>query len=188
MDILQFIKSRRSIRKFTDSKVEASQINTVLEAGRWAPSAGNCQPWRFLVVTNRRKIKKFDPFFHQPWVEKAPVIIVILASPEDTHRRYGPGSTWYVQDCSAAAQNMLLMAHGLGMGAVWVGAFSKEAVRDVMDIDSHLEVFGLICLGHYDNKGKTKIEGQEIANDERRRRKSLEKIAFAESLESPWKI
>jgi len=72
MDILDFIKSRRSIRKFLDKPVEKELISQILEAARWAPSAGNCQPWRFLAVTDKKKTQKFDPFFHQPWVLNAP--------------------------------------------------------------------------------------------------------------------
>jgi len=186
MDILQFIKSRRSIRKFTNSPVEKNDIEAILEAARWAPSAGNCQPWRFIVVTNSKKIRKFDPFFHQPWVENAPVVIAVLAAPDDSYRRYGPSSAYYVQDCSAATQNMLLMAHGLGLGTVWIGAFSKEQVRKQLKIEPEYEVFALVCLGHYDNKGKVVLEGQEFVNDDRRRRKSLHKIAFAETMSTPW--
>jgi len=187
MDILDFIKSRRSIRKFLNKPVEKELISQILEAARWAPSAGNCQPWRFLAVTDKKKTQKFDPFFHQPWVLNAPAIIVVMASPEDTFKRYGPNSIWYIQDCAAASQNMLLMAHGLGLGAVWVGAFSKEAVRDTLEIPSNLEVFGLICLGHYQTNGAAVLDGESFSNDERRNRKSLSRIAFEENLNSPWK-
>jgi len=186
MNILEFIKSRRSIRKFLDKPVDRTHISQILEAARWAPSAGNCQPWRFLVVADKKKIKKFDPFFHQPWVLSAPAVIVVLAAPEDTHKRYGPDSIWYIQDCAAATQNMLLMTHGLGLGAVWVGAFSKEAVRDVLDIPANFEIFGLICLGHYQTNGAALLDGEAFANDDRRNRKSLSRIAFEENLNSPW--
>lgn len=186
MDILQFIKSRRSIRKFLDKPVEKENITKILEAARWAPSAGNCQPWRFIVVTNKKKIKKFDPFFNQPWVINAPAIIVVLAAPEDSRSRYGPDSAWFIQDCAAASENMLLMAHGLGLGAVWVGVFSKEAVRKELEIPSQFEVFSLICLGHYQTDGAAAVEGYEFSNDERRSRKSISKIAFSEDLNSPW--
>jgi nitroreductase len=188
MDILEFIKSRRSIRRFLDKPVEKEYLTKILEAARWAPSAGNCQPWRFIVITERKKIQEFDPFFHQPWVMNAPVVIVVLAAPEDSYRRYGPGSNWYIQDCAAATENMLLMAHGLQLGAVWVGAFSKEAVRKELAIDDKYEVFGLVCLGHYKADAAATYDGYLFANDERRNRKSLEKIAFAENLQSPWPI
>jgi nitroreductase len=186
MDILEFIKSRRSIRKFVDKPVEKADITKILEAARWAPSAGNCQPWRFVEVTNKNKIEKFDPFFHQPWVMKAPVVIVVMASPEESYKRYGPTSTWYIQDCAAATQNMLLMSHGIGLGAVWVGAFSKEAVRDTLAIGPQYEIFGLVCLGHYKESGKVSLDGELFSNDERRKRKSLSKIAFEENLGTPW--
>jgi len=186
MDILQFLKSRRSIRKFLDKPVEPQLIARLLEAARYAPSAGNCQPWRFVVVTDPAKKKKFDPYFHQPWVEKAPVVIVVLAAPDDTRRVYGPDSDWYIQDCAAATQNILLMAHGSGLGAVWVGAFSKDAVRGELNIPPQYEAFALVCLGFYESSGSVKADSQIFANDERRHRKSLSKIAFAENLNTPW--
>lgn len=186
MDILQFIKSRRSIRKFIDKPVGHDDITKILEAARWAPSAGNCQPWRFIVVTDKKKKKKFDPFLHQPWVENAPVIIVVIASPEDTWKRYGRSSNYYIQDCSAAIQNMLLTAHGLGLGAVWVGAFSKEDIRKLLEIESQYEVLSLVCLGHYQGADKLTLEGFDIGNNGRWQRKNLEKIAFLENLSTPW--
>lgn len=187
MDILEFITSRRSIRKFLDKPLEKEHLDKILEAARWAPSAGNCQPWRFIVVTDRKKIKNFDPFFHQPWVLNAPAIIVVLSSPEDSRRRYGSGSEWYIQDCAAATQNMLLMAHGLGLGAVWIGAFSKEAVRKELEIPSQYEVFSLICLGYYQHNGEISLDGYVFSNNDRRRRKSIHKIAFDGSLNCPWR-
>jgi nitroreductase len=158
----------------------------LLEAARWAPSAGNCQPWRFLVVTDRKKTGKFDPFFNQPWVKNAPAVIVVLASPEDSYKRYGPNSTWFIQDCAAATENILLMAHGLGLGAVWVGAFSKEAVRNTLDIPSEYEICNLVCLGQYESDDKVTLDGEIISNNERRGRKSLIKIAFEGSMDNPW--
>ena len=186
MDILEFIKSRRSIRKFLDEPVEKTQLTTILEAARWAPSAGNCQPWRFIVITDRQKIKKFDPFFHQPWVLTAPAVVVVLSVPEESQKRYGITSNYYIQDCAAATQNMLLMAHGLGLGSVWVGAFSREAVRKELEIPSQFDVFGIVCIGHYLESGKVTLDGYKFSNDDRRQRKSLEKIAFSESLKMPW--
>ncbi len=188
MNILQFIKSRRSIRKFFDKSIEPEKIAIILEAGRWAPSAGNCQPWRFLVITDEKKIKNLDPLFHQPWVEKAPLVIVVLAVPADSKKRYGKGSNYYIMDCSAAIQNMLLMAHGLGLGAVWVGAFSKKAVREQLDIPDTYEVFALIPMGYYSNEDSVKFDGGIFSNRERSRRKNLNEIAFAEDLDNPWII
>ncbi len=188
MNILQFIKSRRSIRKFFDKSIEPEKIAIILEAGRWAPSAGNCQPWRFLVITDEKKIQNLDPLFHQPWVEKAPLVIVVLAVPADSKKRYGKGSNYYIMDCSAAIQNMLLMAHGLGLGAVWVGAFSKKAVREQLDIPDIYEVFALIPMGYYSNEDSVKFDGGIFSNRERSRRKNLNEIAFAEDLDNPWII
>lgn len=186
MDILEFIKSRRSIRKFLDKPVEKEHLTKILEAARWAPSAGNCQPWRFIVITDKKKIKKFDPFIHQPWVLKAPAIIVVLAVPEESQKRHGIASTFYIQDCAAATQNILLAAHGLGLGAVWVATFSKEAVRKELEISSQYEIFGMVCVGHFQTSTEFPASSNEFPSDPHRTPKSLEKIAFIENINVPW--
>ena len=114
--------------------------------------------------------------------------IVVLAVPADSQKRYGKGSNYYIMDCSAAIQNMLLMAHGLGLGAVWVGAFSKKAVREQLDIPDIYEVFALIPMGYYSNEDSVKFDGGIFSNRERSRRKNLNEIAFAEDLDNPWII
>ena len=88
METLEAIHTRKSVRKFLDKKISDDVIRKILEAAIRAPSAGNRQPWRFLVVTDRDKIKKFDPYDHQPWVENAPAVIVACANPHDTWEKY----------------------------------------------------------------------------------------------------
>jgi len=180
VDLLRIIKSRRSTRKFSDKPVEQDKIALLLEAARWAPSAGNSQPWRFVVVGDKKKIKKFDPFLHQPWVANAPVVIVVLALPSETHKLYGPGSNWYIQDCAAAVENMLLMAHELGLGAVWIVSFSKEAIRKQLGLNEQYDIVSIVSVGYPQNAN--------AAGGDQRLRKSLDKIAFLEDLVTPWTI
>ena len=117
MDIFDAIATRRSVRKYTDRPVTDEDIRTVLEAAMMAPSAGNAQPWHFVVVRDaalRARVAELNVY--AAMARTAPAGILVCG---DLHLEKYPG--FWVQDCSAAIQNLLLAAHGLGLGAVWTG-------------------------------------------------------------------
>lgn len=150
MDILELIKSRRSIRRFKSEPIPKEDLMKILEAARWAPSAGNCQPWEFIIVTKEEtKHKLAMAALGQIWMTEAPVIIVVCANIPRTSWRYGErGRTLYViQDTAAAIQNMLLTAHALGYGTCWVGAFDEEAVREILGIPDEVRPVALVPIG-----------------------------------------
>jgi nitroreductase len=186
MDLLELIKTRSSIRTFTDKPVEESLIAQILEAGRWAPTSGNKQPWRFIVVRDKKKQAEFDPRFHQPWILNAPAIIVVLAAPFDTWEKYDELDQTYIQDVATSTQNILLMTHALGLGAVWVNTFSRKAVRKTLGIPKEFYIQGLICLGHYDINANSEFHGEIIANKKERPRRPLSEIAFNGDFSKPW--
>jgi nitroreductase len=121
----------------------------ILEAGRWAPTGANLQPWHFIVVTDgetRRRIGKVARFFFikSSHVEKAPVVFVLGY---DTRKgKYGR------YDVTLAGGNMMTMATGLGLGTCWIGAFDEPKVKEILDIPENIEVIGLITLGYSDEK------------------------------------
>ena len=122
MDTLEAIHTRRSIRCYTDEQIEDGTIKKLLAAAMSAPSAANEQPWEFIVIKDRTMldaIPTFSPFASM--VRDAPVGILICG---DTRKAIVPG--FWVQDCSAATQNLLLAAHALGLGAVWTGVYPME--------------------------------------------------------------
>ena len=126
VDALRAITTRRSIRQFTDAPVTAEQVETLLRAAMAAPSAGNQQPWRFVVVRDPRRARA------SPWrrrtpspVGRAPLGIVVLA---DTRENKHPG--YWVQDCSAAVENLLLAAHAMGLGACVDRRASRPRTRE----------------------------------------------------------
>jgi nitroreductase len=119
MDILEAIQTRRSIRVFTDQPVSPDLVRQILQAAMMAPSAGNAQPWQFLVVDDR-SILDHIPTIHPYAAMSRQAQVGILVCGDLSREKY-PG--FWVQDCAAAIQNMLLAAHGLGLGAVWTGIY-----------------------------------------------------------------
>jgi len=175
METLQAISTRTSIRKFLDREVPLEVIKTVLEAGIKAPSGGNRQPWRFVVVTDKAKIKAFDPEYHQPCVEQAPAVIVACANPHDTWEKYDENDQCYIIDTAAAIQNMLLAIHDQGLGGVWIASFSKIEVRKQLNIPLHWQIISIIPFGYF--------EGSNVA----RPRKKLEEVAYLNDINCPIK-
>lgn len=148
MDILEAINSRRSVRKYTDQDVSDEQMQQILEAAMMAPSAGNAQPWQFVVIRDKdtlAKIKEFNPY--AAFAANAPV--AVLACGDLSLEKF---KGYWVQDCSAAVENLLLAAHGIGLGAVWTGIYPLEdriaAASKLFGLPEHVIPLSLIVIGH----------------------------------------
>ncbi|MBW2970387.1 nitroreductase family protein [Candidatus Woesearchaeota archaeon] len=154
MDTLECIATRRCIRKFLDIPVEFEKIGNIMDAGRYAPSAGNLQDWKFMLITDeamRNEIAK--ACVEQFWIATAPVIILVCTEPEKTKRFYGrSGEKFSIQNSAAVVQNMLLAAHAEGLGACWVGAFEEEAIRRLLEIPDSVMVQAIVPIGYADEK------------------------------------
>lgn len=119
MDVIQAIMTRRSIRKFTGEMINEEQLNTLLRAGCNAPSAHNYQPWHFVVVKNQEILSRIaDKHPYAKMLPQAGCCIVVCGDDEKQQHK-----GFLVEDCSAAIQNILLAAHGIGLGAVWCGLY-----------------------------------------------------------------
>jgi nitroreductase len=156
MELLEAIHTRRSVRKYLDSPVPEEMIETILRAAMAAPSAGNQQPWHFVVITDkarREAIPSFHPY--SKMVPQAPVSILVCGDP--TGKKW---PTFWSQDCSAATQNMLLAARDLGLGSVWVGIYPEQdrmdGFRKLFAIPEHIIPFSLIPLGWSDTEFEAK--------------------------------
>lgn len=155
MDIEECIRTRRSIRKYKDQPVDWDLITRILDAGKFAPSAGNIQNWKFIVVRKeevRKKLAKAS--FDQDWMEQAPVHIVVVAEPDKAERFYGArGERLYtIQNCAAVVQNMLLVANELGLGSCWVGAFDETKVKRILNMPENPVPQAIITIGHKDEE------------------------------------
>ena len=133
------------MRKFSDRPVDRELVDRILEAGRWAPSGLNNQPWRFVVVVDPRIKGNIAVLTrYTKVVESAPVIVpVFIHTPSMYHEIKD------YQSIGACMENMLLMAHGLGLGAVWLGEILKSAaqVRQELGLGSELELMAVLALG-----------------------------------------
>jgi nitroreductase len=153
MNIFDCIEGRRSIRSFLVRPVEFDKITAIIEAGSMAPSAGNLQDWKFVLVSDKPVIQKIaESSLGQYWIAKAPVLIVVCGMTDRQEKYYGEkGKTLYCpQDCAAAIQNMLLAAHALGLGACWVGGFDEHNLRYFLDIPEAAKPYAVIPLGYPD--------------------------------------
>jgi nitroreductase len=147
MDTLTAIHTRRSVRAFTPEPVSEADLQTLLEAAMTAPSAGNAQPWAFLVITDPAllaQVPSINPYAHM--APKAPLSILVCG---DTAAEKYPG--FWVQDCSAAIQNLMLAARALGLGSVWTGihpmADRVEKAKDIFHLPDTLIPLGLVVVG-----------------------------------------
>ena len=152
MDATDALLTRRSIRKYTKEPVSDEAIKMLLEAAMAAPSAGNQQPWHFVVIRDREildEIPKLHPYAQM--VKEAPVAIVVCGDKRSVkYKDYWP------QDCAAATQNLLLAAHANNLGAVWCGVYPNEErvrpLRELLGIPEGVLPFSLIAVGRPDEK------------------------------------
>jgi nitroreductase len=148
MDIIEAIHTRRSIRKFQRKPVPDALVKDLLAAAMSAPSAGNQQPWQFVVITDPEilgKVPAINPY--AAMAKDAPLAILICG--DLTLEKY-PG--YWVQDCSAATQNLLLAAHGGGLGAVWTGIFPLsdrvEGFKQLCRLPEQVIPLALVVIGY----------------------------------------
>lgn len=145
---MEIILTRRSIRKYTDGSVSDSLIEELLQAAMSAPSAGNAQPWHFIIIREKETLNSI-PKFHSNAAMLQEASVAILVCADMTLEKY-LGS--WTQDCSAATQNILLAAHAKGLGAVWLGIYPKEermaGIRKLLHIPAHIMPLSLVSIGY----------------------------------------
>jgi nitroreductase len=147
MDFFEVVGQRRSVRSYQDKAVEEDKLAKVLEAARLAPSAGNRQEWRFVVVRDAAlRQKLMEAARGQQFVGDAPVVIAACA-PEHGHVM-SCGHPSFLVDVSIALEHIALSARALGLGTCWVGAFEQRLVRDALGIPDSVEVVQLMALGY----------------------------------------
>jgi nitroreductase len=161
-NFVQTIFARRSIRKYTDDPVSDADTKTLLEAAMAAPSASNRKPWAFIVVTKRETLDALaETHPHGKMLFEATLCIAVCGDLTEMER-------YWVQDCSAATENLLLAATALDLGAVWLGVYPREervtAVREVLSIPEHITPLNLISIGHpaEEKEPRTQYDGSRV--------------------------
>jgi len=152
MDALHAIFTRRSIRKFTPDIINDDDLNIILKAGMYAPSAVNKQPWHFIVFRNTDTIKRIIEVHPNASPMLGANVCILVCYDEELQHDNGYGAV----DCSAATQNMLLAAHAIGLGAVWLGIYPRqprmEAISEIFRLPGHVKGFSIVALGYPDEK------------------------------------
>ena len=151
MDLFDVITKRRSIRTFKKTELPQTTIEKLIEAARWAPSAGNVQPWAFVVASSQKTKRDLSmAAYGQKDLEEASIVIVVCADEKRAAESYGVrGKTLYcLQDTAAAIQNILLAAYSLGLGSCWIGAFKENDVRLVIGAPQEMRPIALIPIGY----------------------------------------
>jgi nitroreductase len=186
MEIQEAIANRRSIRKYKSDAVDDKLVKAVLEAARQAPSWGNSQCWRFVVVRDPARKERLAntligitdrPNRVAEAMKVAPVAIAVCAEPGQSGFTYrepkepatDKGEWWYMFDAALAIQNLVLAAHAVGLGAVIVGAFDAKKAAEVLEVPSSLVVVALTPLGYPDEapNARPRKELSEIVHYDR---------------------
>lgn len=149
MTVQEAIKGRRSIRRFLDKEIPDDAIEALKEALRWAPSAGNLQARKFYFVFEQGlRVKIANHCFGQMFISGAPLVVVACG---DLSRisPYGKRGTelYVIQDAAVAVENMMLQAHELGLGSVWVGAFDERGVAKALVLPDSLRPLAIVPVG-----------------------------------------
>lgn len=172
VEAMEAIKTRRSVRGFTDESVSDGTIGQILDAGRWAPSGLNNQAWRFIVVRNgetKVELSKLTEYGHT--IKNAPVLIVVFLD-RDHMYHYAKD----VQSIGACIQNMLLAIHSTGLGGVWLGEIlkNKETVSKILGAPDSYELMAVVALGH------------PVKKERHSDRKGLSELVFRERFGLEW--
>ena len=165
-EVLKAIFERRSIRSFTNSPVSKELVMKILEAGSWAPSGLNNQPWRFAIVWDSELKEKLSELTrYSRIIEEAAVAVAVFLDHDASYD--------YIKDCQAIGaclQNMLLAIHDLGLGGVWIGEIlkNKDKVRALLGLDDKLELMAVLAIGYPSRR------------DQKSARKSLDELIVFE--------
>ncbi|MGL5318833.1 MAG: nitroreductase family protein [Bacteroidales bacterium] len=161
---LEMIMTRSSVRSYTDQKVAPEKVEKMLRAAMAAPTAGNKQPWHFIVVDDKELLEKLSEVHpYAKMIAKAPIAVVVCGEPAKSFP--GIESEYWIQDASAATENLLLAAHAMGLGAVWIGTYPVadrlSQVTQILNIPENIIPLSVIPVGYPDKPATPKDKWKE---------------------------
>jgi nitroreductase len=150
--LLALLKGRRSIRRYRPDPVPDEMIEQLLEAGRWAPSASNRQPWTFIVIQDKdilQQVAQHAAYYFIRWahVRDAPLLIALCG--DARHPIY---RQFLHEDVGLAGSQIMLQAKALGLGTCWLGGLDRKAIAGILRVPNHVEVIGLLSVGFPDEE------------------------------------
>jgi len=170
LDFFETVTKRRSVRSYEQTPVPDEVLVEVLGAARLAPSAGNKQPWHFIVVKDEDKRARIAKGCrYGKFLSEAPVVIIACGDKKASPR-------WYAVDTSIALEHLVLAATALKLGTCWIGSFKREEIREMLKVPENLEIVALMALGY----PRKNIDLMVKVFHAVRRKKKLEKIISSE--------
>lgn len=162
MELKEILVKRKSIRKYKSKKITDNKVSLLLGAAMLAPSAGNIQNCRFIIVDDKNKKDDIaKACMNQTWMAEAPIHIIICSDNSDLKSFFGKYYKNYsLQNSSAAMENILLKATELKLGSCWVSAFSESNVKRILQIPDEIEVHGIITVGYPNEKPLRKLKSR----------------------------
>ncbi len=155
--LMDLVETRKSIRSYKRQEVEEEKLDYILEAFRRAPSAKNIQPWKLVIVKNKKRIKDLSiACNNQTFLAEAPVIIVACAKEEEAYGRMGGFMNSYPIDIALALEHLILAATEKGLGTCWIGAFKEKLVKDILSIPESIRAVALTPVGYTAREGGTR--------------------------------
>jgi len=146
--VIDAILKRRSIRRYSGEPVNKSEVDLLLKAAMYAPSARNQQPWHFIIIDERSILDEIVKIHPYAGMLRGAELAVLVCGNEDLELSSG----YWPVDCAAATQNLLLAAHALGLGAVWLGVYPRherqKGIQELFDLPHRVHPFSLISIGH----------------------------------------
>lgn len=169
MDLMEALKTRRSVRRYKAAPIPEESLKAVLNAARLAPSANNAQPWRIIVVSDEDLKRRLVAGAHgQKFIAEAPVVLVGCGLPDEAFQTAGGYMSSHVIDVSIALDHLTLAAHSFGLATCWVAWFDEDKVRDALGIPEDVRVVAMTPLGYPDEA------------PDRPPRRNLEELVFHE--------
>jgi len=168
LEVSEAIQARKSVRSFDSKPVPEDVLTRVLEAGRFAPSAKNYQPWHFVVVKDQKKREVLSEGKYAKFLKDTPMVIVGCGDQEASEK-------WCVVDCSIALQQMVIAATGEGLGTCWIGSFYEDRVRELLKIPPRYKIVAMLAVGY--PKGRFEPASKLLGT---RNRKKLDEITSFE--------
>ena len=157
---LDLAEKRRSVRAYKPDEVPEEMLQTVLEAGRLAPSACNKQPWRFIVVRSETVRRALGAAYAREWFWKAPLVIAVCILPKEAWTRSHDGKNYAMADGALAMDHLQLAAAELGLGTCWIAAFDPAAAREILNLPDGVEIVGMTPLGFPDVEPSPRVRSR----------------------------
>ena len=166
MEFNNVVKKRKSVRAFTGKKASWKSVLDAIEIANHGPFAGNINGLKFLIIEEQETIKKIAKFSEQTWISQAGILVLVCSDETHLENMYGErGRIYSRQQAGAAIYAFLLKIAELGLGACWVGAYTDERIKEILEIPQNIQIEAIIPIGHEDKKNsEDKPDKKELEN------------------------